>query len=160
MSALRVRWEEQSNRSAAAAKRRRPELKAIPGGKTEGRFSIMRAPLNARSSVPFALLCAAALGAVLVSVLLLNTRMAHTSYELARLQSDLSHTVQDVQMLHEQLRAAQAALPARASELGMVPADEQVALDVSLAAQQVHRQLAATDANSGIEIGASRQGDG
>lgn len=114
--------------------RGRPRLDLVHGqGGHRDRLAVVRAPLRARSAAPFALMCGALLAGALVCVLLLNTRLVHGSYELARLQRDSARAAQDVQMLHEQVRAAQANLPLRAAALGMEPAEQTIPLDVSSA---------------------------
>lgn len=108
----------------------RPTLSVIEGRQPRQRFSIVRAPVRSWSSIPFATLCAAILGAALVGVLLLNTRMVNGSYDLARLQREAARAAQDVQILHEQVREAQAALPNSAAAIGMVPAPQPTPLEV------------------------------
>jgi len=110
--------------------RPRPALSVIDGGRSRSRFAIVRTPVRAWSKIPFAILCATILGAALVGVLLLNTRMVNGSYELARLQWEAARAAQDVQMLHEQVREAQAGLPASAAAIGMVPAEQPTPLEV------------------------------
>jgi len=127
MSALRA----VADLDAEEPTRSRPSLTVIEGGSRRRRFRVACAPLRARSSIPFALLCAAILVGSLVGVLLVNTRMVNGSYDLSRLQREAARAAQDVQMLHEQVRSAQANLPKAAAEIGMVPAEQPTPLDVS-----------------------------
>ena len=110
----------------------RPPLRAIPGGagRPARRFDAVRAPLRARSKVPFLVLCATILIGALVAALVLNTALARGSYELARLQSEVGRTAQDVQVLREDIAQAEADLPRTARSYGMVPAESPTLLSV------------------------------
>ncbi|GAA1873088.1 hypothetical protein [Myceligenerans crystallogenes] len=110
---------------------RRPPLQAIQGGAgTRRRFESVRAPLHARSKIPFVVLCAAILVGALVGALVLNTTLARGSYEMARLQSDVGRTAQDVQGLQEDIAHAEANLARTARSYGMVPAENPAMLSV------------------------------
>lgn len=111
---------------------RRPSLTAIPGGAGQNgrRFDAVRAPLHARSKVPFLMLCATILLGALVTALVLNTTLARGSYEMARLQSDVGRTAQDVQGLQEDIALAETDLAATARSYGMVPAENPTMLSV------------------------------
>lgn len=122
MSALRAPAAVPS-RSVAPAPRRAP-LSALPGGRSHRRLEAVRAPLQARSSMPFLAICGALLVVALLLALVLNTTMARGSYEQARLQRDAAQVAQDVQSKQAELRAAEASLPDRARDLGMVPAED------------------------------------
>lgn len=129
-----------SARASAAPRRapsrpadRRPPLQAVPGGAGAARgrrFDAVRAPLHARSKVPFVVLCAAILLGALVGALVLNTTLARGSYEMARLQSDVGRTAQDVQGLQEDIARAEADLARTARSYGMVPAENPTMLSV------------------------------
>ncbi|WP_239078636.1 hypothetical protein [Cellulomonas marina] len=85
----------------------------------------MRAPLQARTRVPFVLLCMAVLGAALLTALLLNTTMAGGAYAKYELSSTLGQLEQDRKDLQAELdeRSAPGSLARAATALGMVPAD-------------------------------------
>ncbi|MBO0607483.1 hypothetical protein [Myceligenerans salitolerans] len=119
-------------RSPSRPANRRPSLTAIPGGagRTGRRFDAVRAPLHARSKVPFLVLCATILLGALVTALVLNTTLARGSYEMARLQSDVGRTAQDVQGLQEDIAQAEANLADTARSYGMVPAENPIMLSV------------------------------
>ena len=119
--------------SRPAAPARRTRLTALEGGRVEGRrrFAAVRAPLQARSGAPFLALCGSILGAALLAVLLLNTSMAHGSYEMARLQNQSARLAQDVQSTQAAIRQAEMTLQTRAERLGMVAAGVVPVLDVS-----------------------------
>ncbi|GAB2454808.1 hypothetical protein [Xylanimonas ulmi] len=119
--------------SRPAAPSRGTRLTALPGGRVESRrrFAAVRAPLQARSGVPFLALCGAVLAAALLAVLVLNTTMARGSYEMAGLQGQLVRTSQDVQTKQESLRTAERTLKDRATGLGMVPSDSASFLDIT-----------------------------
>ena len=133
MSALRAPATVPGTRPAPS---RRPRLTALEGGRRETghRLGAVRAPLQARSAGPFLAVCSVLLGAALLGVLLLNTTMAHNSYEMARLQNQSARLAQDIQGKQAAIRSAQMSLDVRAERLGMVPADVAAILDVSAAA--------------------------
>ena len=112
---------------------RRTPLTALPGGAFERRrrLDVVRAPLQATSSVPFFVLCGFVLLAALLGALVLNVTMARGSYELARLQRDVGQVAQDVQTKQAALRAAEASLPEHARRLGMVPAENPTMFSVA-----------------------------
>jgi hypothetical protein len=74
--------------------------------------------------MPFLAICGGLLAVALLLALVLNTTMARGSYEQARLQRDVAQVAQDVQSKQAELRAAEASLPDRARDLGMVPAED------------------------------------
>ncbi|GAB4085098.1 hypothetical protein GCM10028784_17280 [Myceligenerans cantabricum] len=119
-------------RSPSRPPNRRPSLTAIPGGggRTGRRFDAVRAPLHARSKIPFLVLCATILVGALVTALVLNTTLARGSYEMARLQSDVGRTAQDVQGLEEDIAQAETDLAGTARSYGMVPAENPTMLSV------------------------------
>lgn len=112
-------------RPAEMPRTRRAPLTAISGGAAHGkrRLDVVRAPLHAKSGVPFLVLCATLMVVSLVAVLVLNTTLARGSYEMSELQGDVAQTAQDVQVLQEDLSAAETSLPDKARGLGMVPAE-------------------------------------
>jgi hypothetical protein len=104
---------------------RRAPLTAISGGAGQRgrRLDAVRAPLHAKSRVPFLMLCATLMIGSLVAVLVLNTTLARGSYEMSRLQGQVAQTAQDVQGLQEELSAAETNLDDKARSLGMIPAE-------------------------------------
>ncbi|WP_454044163.1 hypothetical protein [Cellulosimicrobium sp. Marseille-Q8652] len=103
-----------------------PDLRALPGGATErgarSRLELVRAPLQARSRVPFLVLCMSLLGLALLCALLVNTTMAQNSYEMSELRREVGQVRQDTQRLQAEVWDAKAALPESARALGMVEA--------------------------------------
>lgn len=87
------------------------------------RLRLVRAPLHARTRVPFVLLCIAILVSALLGALVLNTSMARGAYEAHDLQIELAQEARTEQDLTTQLLAhtAPGALAASARALGMVP---------------------------------------
>ncbi|AEG44052.1 hypothetical protein [Isoptericola variabilis] len=132
MSALRAPAVAPDRRTTTTRPRRAP-LTALPGGAAERgrRLDVVRAPLQSASGVPFYVLCASILAAALLAALLLNTTMARGSYEMARLQKEVGQVAQDVQERQAELRAAQASLPQRAQQMGMVPAENPTMFSVA-----------------------------
>lgn len=90
------------------------------------RLEVVPSPAPARSVVPFLLLCAGILAAALLGVLLLNTQMAATAYQIHDKQIALNRLDEGEASLRAQVEEAgsPAALQTRATELGMVPAED------------------------------------
>jgi hypothetical protein len=112
-------------RPAELPRTRRAPLTAISGGAGQRgrRLDAVRAPLHAKSRVPFLVLCATLMIGSLVAVLVLNTTLARGSYEMSKLQGEVAQTAQDVQGLQEELSAAETNLDDKARSLGMIPAE-------------------------------------
>jgi len=125
MSAMPAVTTARAARPAELPRTRRAPLTAISGGAARRgrRLDVVRAPLHAKSRVPFLVLCATLMIGSLVAVLVLNTQLARGSYEMSQLQGEVAQTAQDVQGLEEELSAAETDLPAKARSLGMVPAE-------------------------------------
>ncbi len=106
----------------------RPSLTALPGGASEralrSRLELVRAPLQARSKIPFLVVCMSILGAALLCALLVNTTMARNSYEMSELRREVSRVAQDTQSLQAQVDARKTSLPDTAASLGMVRAED------------------------------------
>lgn len=113
----------------------RPTLTALPGGATErgarSRLELVRAPLQARSRVPFLVVCMSVLGLALLCALLVNTTMAQNSYEMTELRREVGQVRQDAQRLQADVRAAESALPETARSLGMVESPTPGMLELS-----------------------------
>jgi len=87
--------------------------------------------LQARSKVPFLVLCMSVLGAALLCALLVNTTMARNSYEMSELRREVGLVAQDTQSLQAQVDAQETALPDNARALGMVEAQDPAMLRLS-----------------------------
>ncbi|QIK83304.1 hypothetical protein [Sanguibacter sp. HDW7] len=100
----------------------RPLASPTPQPAAPSRIRLVASPATSRSRIPFILLCIAMLGAALVAVLLLNTTMAHGSYEQRGLQREISQLAQEEQALLAQIDAASSphALAEHATRMGMV----------------------------------------
>lgn len=125
MSATTAAATARAARPAELPRTRRAPLTAISGGagQRSRRLDAVRAPLHAKSRVPFLVLCATLMIGSLVAVLVLNTTLARGSYEMSKLQSEVAQTAQDVQGLQEDLSAAETNLDDKARSLGMIPAE-------------------------------------
>jgi outer membrane murein-binding lipoprotein Lpp len=125
MSATTAAATARAARPAELPRTRRAPLTAISGGAGQRgrRLDAVRAPLHAKSRVPFLVLCATLMIGSLVAVLVLNTTLARGSYEMSKLQSEVAQTAQDVQGLQEDLSAAETNLDDKARSLGMIPAE-------------------------------------
>ncbi|WP_029288755.1 hypothetical protein [Cellulomonas sp. HZM] len=88
------------------------------------RLRVVRAPAQARTRVPFVLVCMAVLAGALLAALLLNTQMAQVAYERLDLSNQLGQLQQDQKDLSATLdrKASPDDLAAAARRLGMVPA--------------------------------------
>lgn len=87
------------------------------------RLRVVRAPAQARTRVPFVVLCMSILVSALLGALVLNTSMAQGEYERYALQTRLAQSAQSQQQMLSELEqtAAPAQLAAAAAALGMVP---------------------------------------
>ncbi|WP_062203124.1 hypothetical protein [Demequina salsinemoris] len=114
-----------SSAATAAAPRRQH---ARPESEQPSRAAHLRAvaaPEQARSIVPFAMLCVAIIVAALASVLFINIAMTEGAYERRDLKIEIAQLAQERDDLVSELEASSAApmLAQRASELGMQSAD-------------------------------------
>lgn len=111
-----------------------PSPQAPPAPRPWGpRLHVVRNPAPARSLVPYLVLCAAILLGSLVGALLLNTQMAVTAYEIHDSRRDLNRLVEAEASLRQQVEVAgsPAVLQQRATDLGMVPAETILFVDLS-----------------------------
>ena len=109
----------------------RARLKVVPGVRQQRRLAAIKAPLQARSSTPFLMLCALLLAGSLLGVLVINTSMAYSSFEMTRLGHQSRRVAQDIQIMQQSLREVENTLAARATEMGMVPSVGAVPLYVA-----------------------------
>lgn len=97
----------------------------LAGGRVRlGRLRVVRAPADARTRVPFVVLCVGVLTCALLAALLLNTAMAQTSFAIHESQIRLARLTERQQELAQRAEAAGSpeALARRARAAGMVPA--------------------------------------
>lgn len=120
--------------SFAPSARRATQPLAAPPTAPETRIHLVAAPARSRSRVPFVLLCMAVLAGALVSVLLLNTSMAHGAYEERELQSTIARLAEQEQALLAELdaKSSPGALAQRARKLGMVQDSTPAFLDLAV----------------------------
>jgi hypothetical protein len=110
--------------SAADAVRTAPRTAPRPAPVPERpRLRVVRAPTQARTRVPFVMLCMAILVVALLTALVLNTTMAKGEYERYELQTRLAQSAEAVQQMRSDFEqvAAPNRLAASAAALGMVP---------------------------------------
>ncbi|MBG6085626.1 hypothetical protein [Zhihengliuella flava] len=83
--------------------------------------------------LPFLLMCVAFLIAALTSVLLLNIQVSSGQYELVKLRSAQTSLVQENEALTQEVQYLEAPqnIASKAAELGMVPAGNVAAIDLS-----------------------------
>lgn len=116
---------------------RRPELTAIKGRRTasnavgEG-FERLLTWTRARSMPLLQVVVAVAfLAACLLGSLALRTQMAQNSFEQTRVQDNISTLTQDVQDDQAKLDELEASLPQKAQDMGMVPQQGSISIDLS-----------------------------
>lgn len=104
---------------------RAPQSRPASNPSWRPRLRIVRAPANARSRLPFLLLCVAILGGAMLGALALNTSMATTAYTIRERQIELAQLTEAEQVLAGQVEqmSSPAQLAVAASRLGMVPAE-------------------------------------
>ncbi|HEY0218057.1 MAG TPA: hypothetical protein VGC57_16825 [Cellulomonas sp.] len=115
---------------ALRAPRAVPRPSASPAGspatepRQRPRLRVVRPPAQARTHVPFVIVCMAILAAALLAALLLNTQLAQGAYAKQDMDSRLAELARTEQQLSAQLdtNRAPAELAARAAALGMQPA--------------------------------------
>lgn len=102
----------------------RPSAQPDSTPRSAPRLRLVRPPAQARSHVPFVVVCMAVLIAALLTALLLNTRLAAGAYEQHQLDVQLAELARTEQDLSAQLdtNSSPAQLAERAAGLGMVPA--------------------------------------
>jgi hypothetical protein len=90
------------------------------------RLRLVRPPAQARTHVPFVVVCMAILAAALLSALLLNTHLAQGSYTEQKLDVRLAELARTEQQLSAQLDTNRSPeqLAAAAVALGMQPAEQ------------------------------------
>lgn len=115
----------------------RPELKVVKG--TRGRHSAVSegfgrfmAWSRARSmSLLHVVVAVSFLAASLLGSLALRTQMAQNSFEQTQIQNRISTLTQDVEDDQAKLDELQASLPDKAQQMGMVPQQGSVSIDLS-----------------------------
>ena len=112
-----------SAQSAVRARTSPARPRTAPQNPPAPRLKVVRAPLHARTRMPFILACMAVLAGALLSALLLNTSMASTAYAKYDLSNQLGQLDQDAKDKQADLdaQASPAHLAAAAAALGMVP---------------------------------------
>ncbi len=78
--------------------------------------------------------------------LLLRTKMAEISFEQAATQSSISRLRQDVETAQTKLDALEADLPAKAQDMGMIPQQGAITVDLSAYANKKKAEQAAIEA--------------
>jgi hypothetical protein len=113
----------QSTQPAPAGAAGRPTRPSRPSVRRPP-LRVVQAPPTAGSPLGFAIVCAALLGAGLISLLLLNTAVAQDSFGLQRLQAGSQQLADQKEALIQSndLAAAPAQLATRAWAMGLVPA--------------------------------------
>lgn len=107
-------------------------LPAEPAGRRRTALSIVPAVTRNRR-LPFLIVCVAFLIAALASVLMLNVQVSSGQYELVKLRSTQNTLVQENEALTQEVQYLEAPqnIASMAAELGMVPAGNVAAIDLS-----------------------------
>ncbi len=102
----------------------RPARPGAPAERPAPRLRVVRPPAQARTHVPFVVICMAILVGALLSALVLNTQMARGSYAKHDMGVELAELAQQQQELASSIEAhrSPAQLAAQAAALGMQPA--------------------------------------
>ena len=117
----------------------RPELRVVQGGKSseqgagaKRRFDRIIAWVGSRRAPAMHVVVAVVfLAATLVAALLLRTQMVQNSFESSNLEVSISHLMQDVQDDQAKLNQLQDSLPQKATDMGMVPQQGSVSIDLN-----------------------------
>lgn len=89
--------------------------------------------------------------------LLLRTKMAEISFEQAATQSSISRLRQDVETAQTKLDALEADLPAKAQDMGMIPQQGAITVDLSAYANKKKAEQAAIEAQKAKQEQAKQQ---
>ena len=133
--------------------RRSPVLRLIPGG------------ISSSPKAPFVALVVTVLAVGLLGLLVLNTALRQGAIELSEAEAENARLRDDVTALSEEVanREAPGSLATAAEDLGMVPVEDPVFLDIGSGAEQVHPEddgIAADDAQGETEQGDDDGGGG
>ena len=117
----------------------RPELHVVNGGRNaeqgnaqESRFSRIIAWVASRRAPAMHVIAAMVfLVATLLAALMLRTQMVQNSFEASKLETSISQLTQDVQDDQAKLNQLQASLPQKATDMGMVPQQGSVSIDLN-----------------------------
>ena len=113
----------------------RPELRLInnPHGKAAGNVFGRVIEWTRTRSAPLVhvVIAIAFLAATLFGALMLRTQMVQNSFEAAEVKQHISVLTQDVEDDQAKLDQLSASLPDKASEMGMVPQQESVTVDLN-----------------------------
>lgn len=113
---------------SSATARAHPSRGGAPSARAGWRpsLTVVANPTAPRSVAPFLLLCAAILAGAMLVVLLLNTQMAATAYQIRQEQLYLNELGEAEASLREDVERAgsPAELRDRAEDLGMVPGED------------------------------------
>lgn len=117
---------------------RRPELHVIQGRKrqpgadavTDGFQRLFAWVTGRRSPFLTVVVAAAFLGGTLLGTLALRTQMVEYSFESARVNRSIAMLTQDAQTYQSELDRLEAQLPERATQMGMVPQQGTLSIDL------------------------------
>lgn len=126
-----------SRRPDAAAKpASRPELRVVNGGRSdeglgEGLGRVMEWVRTRSAPTVHIVVAVVFLASTLLGALMLRTQMVENAFEVSTLETSISRLSQDVQDDQAKLDRLEAALPQKASDLGMVPQSSSVTIDLN-----------------------------
>ncbi|KFI71540.1 hypothetical protein [Bifidobacterium merycicum] len=139
-TARTIRSSEPSSRKASPDIRpsARPELHVMSGGKDTdrdgsgaSRFTRFIAWASSRRAPAIRVVIAVViLVSTLLCALVLRTQMIQNSFDSSRLEASISSLTQDVQDDQAKLNQLQASLPQKATDMGMIPQQGSVSIDL------------------------------
>lgn len=115
----------------------RPELHVIKGARAEGNgfkrgFEQLITWTRTRSTPLLHLVIAVVfLGASLLGSLMLRTEMVQNSFESNKIESNITRLTQDVEDDQAKLDKLEASLPSKAEQMGMVPQEGALTIDLN-----------------------------
>ncbi|MBW3095147.1 hypothetical protein KIH75_07325 [Bifidobacterium sp. 64T4] len=138
-TARTIRSSEASSRKASPDIRpsARPELHVVSGGKDSDGDGIKRFnrfiawASSRRASALRVIIAVAALAGTLLLALVLRTQMIQNSFDSSKLEASISSLTQDVQDDQAKLNQLQASLPQKATDMGMIPQQGSVSIDLN-----------------------------
>ena len=122
---------------ATARPASRPELRVVNGSRSDGQglgegLGRIMEWVRTRSAPTVHIVVAVVfLASTLLGALMLRTQMVENAFEVSALETSISRLSQDVQDDQAKLDRLEAALPQKASDLGMVPQSSSVTIDLN-----------------------------
>ncbi|WP_165775761.1 hypothetical protein [Bifidobacterium scaligerum] len=121
--------------SKASTTSSRPELRVISNPRPEPSGNVVTRVLEwtrtRTAPLVHVIIAVAFLMATLIGALMLRTQMVQNSFEAAQIEANISRLTQDVEDDQAKLDQLVASLPDKASDMGMVPQQGSVSIDLN-----------------------------